>query len=343
MIAADWRPEGLERVAACPVCDAAERRELHAGLTDRVFGTAPGVWTLWSCAGCRSAYLDPRPTPDTIARAYEGSYYTHADAPGPLGAAARARRALANGHLDARWGYDHLQPSASAGAWLGRLAPGRAAIADREIRHLPAAGRGRLLDVGCGNGLFLTTAASLGWDVQGVEPDPAAADVARRAGHAVVTGTIDDLDGGHFDAITTSHVIEHVHEPRRLVEQMAARVASGGRLWIATPNVDAAGHRRYGPDWQSLDPPRHLVLFTRTALEALVTGTGLVVEPPPVPAPDARLTFQASERIARHGSQSAPLALGARLATAFHAARCDRAARRDPGRAEELVIVARRP
>ena len=35
---------------------------------------------------------------------------------------------------------------------------------------------------------------------------------------------------------------------------------------IATPNLEALGHRAFGRDWVGLDPPRHLVLFTTASL-----------------------------------------------------------------------------
>ena len=90
----EWPPGGLERVHQCPACAGTERELLHAGLTDRLFGCAAGTWSLWRCATCGSAYLDPRPTQETILLAY-GEYFTHDDArrsSGRLGSADFARR-----------------------------------------------------------------------------------------------------------------------------------------------------------------------------------------------------------------------------------------------------------
>ncbi|MHB8570738.1 MAG: hypothetical protein ACYC97_11150, partial [Metallibacterium sp.] len=71
-----WPQADLEFVPHCPVCGCAERRLLYKGLTDRVFCVADGAWDLYRCAQCASGYLDPRPTPESIGRAYAG-YYTH--------------------------------------------------------------------------------------------------------------------------------------------------------------------------------------------------------------------------------------------------------------------------
>jgi hypothetical protein len=71
-----WPADELEAVDCCPLCGCAERTMLHRDLTDRVFFCAPGGWHLYRCRGCEGAYLDPRPTSESIARAYS-SYYTH--------------------------------------------------------------------------------------------------------------------------------------------------------------------------------------------------------------------------------------------------------------------------
>jgi len=78
-----WPEDGLERVGRCPLCASSSRSVRHTDLSDRLFRAAPGRWTLHDCAGCGGAYVDPRPTRETIGLAYR-SYYTHDDeAPWP--------------------------------------------------------------------------------------------------------------------------------------------------------------------------------------------------------------------------------------------------------------------
>ena len=180
----DWPADGLEAVSACPVCEGTERDVLQAGMRDRVFRVAPGSWTLMRCRGCRSAYLDPRPTPETIELAYS-SYYTHGSAPPP--AAGRLREGLAGDYRRARWGYSK-GPAIPGGRLIPNLAPSRGATVDREVRHLPANPGGRLLDVGCGNGAFISQMAALGWRAEGIDPDPAAVAAARENGLDVSRG-----------------------------------------------------------------------------------------------------------------------------------------------------------
>jgi SAM-dependent methyltransferase len=341
--ATDWPQDGLEPVAHCPACGAAERRVLHAGLRDRVFGSAPGTWTLVRCADCRSAYLDPRPTPTSIGLAYS-TYYTHEV--DPIAATepriGGARLGLVNDALRARWGYDR-KPSLPGGRLVARLAPLRGALIDREIRHQPARPGGRLLDVGCGNGAFVAQMQALGWRAEGLEPDGAAAAQAQAAGLRVTEGTLADLDSERaFDAITLSHVIEHLHDPFDAVTRIHRLLEPGGLLWIATPNLDSLGRRYFGEDWLGLDPPRHLVLFTPGSLEAMLRRAGFEPQPTPTPAPHAWAMFRDSGalrdgRTLEEGPQTGVRRLRALAAVA------NQAARLRPERAEELVAVARRP
>ena len=337
----EWPAGGLEAVEACPVCGSVERRAMYGELRDRAFRSAPGSWSLVRCEACRSAYLDPRPTADTIELAYR-SYYTHdADAQAP--SAGRIRQALANDYRRARWGYGqgHAIPG---GRLIPRLAPSRGALVDRELRHLPATPGGRLLDVGCGSGAFLGQMQALGWRVHGIDPDPQAVGGARDAGLDVTLGTLADLERGEpapFDAVTLSHVIEHLHDPAEDLRIVHRLLRPGGLLWIATPNLEALGLRRFGRDWLGLDPPRHLVLFTRASLEELLRGSGFAPESAPAASPHSLQMFSQSAAIGVGRLPYDGPANGTRRLRAL-AAIANRASLREPRHAEELVVLARR-
>jgi SAM-dependent methyltransferase len=132
-----------------------------------------------------------------------------------------------------------------------------------------------LLDVGAGNGAFLRRMRDLGWDVMGHETDPVAAEVVRRAGIPCAEGPLDGAElGASFDAITMHHVIEHVHDPVHTLSTCRRLLEKGGTLWIATPNAESLGYRRFGGNWGGLECPRHLVVFSRRGLEVALRRAG---------------------------------------------------------------------
>jgi 2-polyprenyl-3-methyl-5-hydroxy-6-metoxy-1,4-benzoquinol methylase len=339
-VVGEWPEAGLERVTRCPVCGGASRKLLHDGLRDRIFFCAPGEWRLYLCDECGSGYLDPRPTPGTLELAYR-RYYTHTDDEQELGPLRRMRRALANGYHNARFGT-RREPHLGVGAWLAHVIPGERAILDAQARHLARAKPGQtLLDVGCGDGYFLRFATEMGWKAEGVEPDPHAVKVARSRGLLVHEGSPERLTDREmaYDVITLNHVIEHVHDPRNLLAVCFRLLRPGGLIWVETPNLQAVGHLRYGPDWRDLDPPRHLILFNWDSLRAVLKKTGFTMETPLPGRPMAAVTFPASEAIKRR--EDPYLHADKSLRVRWRAWRADRRSTLT-GR-EFITICARRP
>lgn len=344
----EWQPGDLERVPSCPLCGSGDRRPLHVGLRDLVTGVVPGSWDLHTCARCGAAYLDPRPTQHSIGKAY-AAYYTHATTDtldgAPAGIAGKLRRAAANGYINHSMGTD-LRPAAprlgqlvaAVSPWRKRLIRGRT----RSTPPPPRRGESRLLDVGCGNGGFLALAARAGWQPYGVEPDPQAARCAREAGVTMLGALLSDVDPSHagsFDRITLSHVIEHVHDPIDMLRRCRRLLSAQGRLWIDTPNLDAVGHARYGRHWRGLEPPRHLVLFTRDTLVAALHRAGYEHVEWLDPFPAWEQTFAASEDISANRVVSQGVRpQGAELRQAVAQARREVAA--DASKSEFLTALA---
>jgi SAM-dependent methyltransferase len=117
----------------------------------------------------------------------------------------------------------------------------------------------------------------IGWEVQGLEPDPLAYQVARKMGLLVVNspplrGT--SFPGCYFDAITLCRVIEHLHWPSGGLRVCYRILSWGGIISAIKPNLDSYGHRAFDRNWNHLDPPRHLALFARSSLIAALLGSG---------------------------------------------------------------------
>ncbi|GAB1469149.1 hypothetical protein MASR2M66_00250 [Chloroflexota bacterium] len=114
-------------------------------------------------------------------------------------------------------------------------------------RHTTIAGK-RVLDIGCGGGLFLSQLEAAGADVTGVELSDTRAFYAKtKHGFEVVKRTIEDdywaQFHGTFDIVTLWDVIEHVNYPLATVQSAAKMLKPGGILLIDTPCRDAFYHR----------------------------------------------------------------------------------------------------
>jgi len=342
-----WPAEELEAVDRCPLCGCANRGALHKDLTDRVFFCAPGRWSLYRCDGCDGAYLDPRPTWESIARAYS-SYYTH-QSEGESDAIRTAfeclKRAVYNGYLNAQYNFN-LRPAISWSRWAVAAVPSIRLKRDLMARHLRLERRGaRLLDIGCGNGAFVRAARGWGWGAEGLDPDPSAAAVGRASGLPITVGSLPKIGypEASFAAVTMSHSIEHLHDPLAGLREVRRVLQPGGTVWINTPNLGSSGHKIFGADWRGLEPPRHLVLFTAPTLISTLSRAGFV-QIRQVRAPSVtQWYFTSSHRIARN--EDPLLTNGSRLPRRLklNATIADWHALLRPRCGEEIIIMAKRP
>ncbi|MFC1701412.1 class I SAM-dependent methyltransferase [Pseudomonadota bacterium] len=277
-----WPESDLEYQDSCPVCKDVSREILNDDLVDNVFEVARGKWVLWQCSSCKSAYLDPRPTEQSIGRAY-GSYYTHKSPEnrkisGRLSVFRQVRRAISNSYLNSRYGTSY-QPHHTLGTVLAYVIPSQREVLDVQFRWLPKPKPGQnLLDVGCGNGTFLLKARDSGWTVEGVDFDGEAVEAARVAGLNVNKGSLELFEGSEcmFDVITLNHVIEHVHHPLGMLMRAYSLLKPGGTLYLETPNIQSRGAKLFGCNWRGLEAPRHLVLFTVNSMQLLLKKAGFV-------------------------------------------------------------------
>ncbi len=143
-------------------------------------------------------------------------------------------------------------------------------------------GRGRLLEIGCSYGHFLSMAEADGWVVEGVEISRSAAVWARQnLGLGVHSGTLEEVSPKlkrPFDAVAMFHVLEHAPEPERLVLQAREFLRPGGILVIRTPNASSWIAKWCGTTWEWLTPPAHIYLFSPVSLRILLEGAGFRVE-----------------------------------------------------------------
>jgi SAM-dependent methyltransferase len=122
--------------------------------------------------------------------------------------------------------------------WLSEL-EARDLLWKRRLKKIKGIKRsGNLLDVGTGIGQFLHHARKEFTDVEGLEISSSAIQIAREKYRLDIRrGTIENLDfDKKYDHITLFHVLEHVHDPKSVLEKCRSLLTDDGLLVIAAPN-----------------------------------------------------------------------------------------------------------
>ena len=141
----------------------------------------------------------------------------------------------------------------------------------------------RIMDVGCGAGVFLEVARERGWkqcvgidinhryksryeDVDGVQ---------------YILSSLEDLQlelvGGDYDCITMWSVLEHIYDTQLCVERIKSLLKPNGLLFILVPNIDSLATRVIREKSPTFSW-KHVSYFSPSSLRVLFERHGLVCE-----------------------------------------------------------------
>ncbi|MGH7628389.1 MAG: class I SAM-dependent methyltransferase [Gemmatimonadales bacterium] len=191
----------------CTVCAeaAVDREPFYYDWRNRRF------W-LYRCRQCTHQFVDPPVSAADQALIYADSYFER----------------------DGDW---------SCGVFRNSYVQAEAALrreARRVLAFLPQVAGGNLLDIGCAGGVFLDEARAHGFAVTGIELNPTMADHARRTyGLEILTGRLETtpVERWHraFDVVTLMDCLEHLPEPRGVMERVARWIRPTGWLLVRGP------------------------------------------------------------------------------------------------------------
>jgi SAM-dependent methyltransferase len=225
------------------------------------------------CAGCGS--LQILTIPADLGSYYDArAYYSLRSGPWPDN---RGRlRAWLGNRLDRALIFDARGPA----GWLARrrgnpvAARLKSYVGESPVRSWNA----RILDVGCGSGQLARELAVHGFArAEGIDPYMPQASVSLAGSPRLRRASLDDLSGERFDLVLLTHVLEHVRDPLGTLVMLRQVLAPEGVCRIEVPVADSEAFGVYGPRWVDLDPPRHLQIPTRPALDGLMARAGLEI------------------------------------------------------------------
>jgi 2-polyprenyl-3-methyl-5-hydroxy-6-metoxy-1,4-benzoquinol methylase len=216
----------------CPLCSFDEYKTVFSR-PDHTHGVTDEIFNVVKCQRCGLVFINPRPTEEEISNYYPAEFYDTEISPELL---LKSKKNVLEGKFKF---IENLEP-------------------------------GRLLDIGCQKGEFLYYAANRGWDVQGVDFSNLPPNLFNMP---IFYGLLEDAPfaDNSFDVITLWAVLEHLHDPVQMLNNVCRLLKPGGSVYILVPNFNSIPGRFLRQD----DIPRHLIMFTKRTFELAAEKAGL--------------------------------------------------------------------
>jgi 2-polyprenyl-3-methyl-5-hydroxy-6-metoxy-1,4-benzoquinol methylase len=260
-------------------CDMAHRGELMTSVVGESV-TLPGqqvVYHVLRCELCIACHIWPLPDEAALAEYYKRRFYE-----GP------AAHEVTQHERDRAWWQE---------AVYGPLFAQCETLLERK--------RLRLLDIGAGTGLALTTAKQRRWRAVGIEPSRAQAWSLLKKKYTVRSGPFDAqaaqcVQAYQPDVVLLWETLEHTVCPEDVLIRCAESMPPGALLVVSVPNDHntyqiAACHKYHISPWWYC-PPVHLWHFTPKTLQLLVRRCGFTIR-------DLRGTYPLEARMLEEGGQ----------------------------------------
>lgn len=141
----------------------------------------------------------------------------------------------------------------------------------------------KVLEIGCGEGTFMSELAKFDADVEGIELSDEAVRFCTSKGFKArkLDITNEELPWkSHFDIVITTEVIEHVFDHYSFVARINNLLNDNGFLFITTPNFrHYKWLKRYlkGETPTEIQNPTHIRFFTKDSLQRLLEKQGFEI------------------------------------------------------------------
>lgn len=203
--------------------------------------------SLFRCKTCGVKFQHPMPAPEVLGKIYSSEY------------------------------YDSFYPEKNLGEQ-------RLLFQERleMLENLREDKKGKVLDVGCGRGVFLEVAKERGWDCIGQEfSRDAAMTLETRLGVEIfVCNNLSEakFQPESFDLVNMNHVLEHIYEPVKTIREIYRILKPGGIFYCEVPRQsnflnllsNIFGKRDFGFSYL----PEYLFLLDVRSMSLLLEDSG---------------------------------------------------------------------
>jgi len=150
------------------------------------------------------------------------------------------------------------------------------------FKYFPSNIRGKLLDVGCGDGRFLRHAKEQGFEVWGIDFDKKSVESAKRnlGIDTIFAMSLEEFyeyakeKNLKFDVITFFEVLEHQDKPREFLEMVKGLLKEGGYIAGSVPNRESMFIELLRYDHVCDYPPHHFLRFSKPSVEKALNFVG---------------------------------------------------------------------
>lgn len=137
--------------------------------------------------------------------------------------------------------------------------------------------KGKLVELGCAYGFLLKQAENRYKKVFGFEISAPSIEYCKSEGLEVYASV--DLANilpviGPVDVIVMLDTIEHVENPRALLQLLFDNMSEGGMLILTTGDVSSLYSKVTGKFWRLMTPPQHLSYFSVKTMTQMLKGIG---------------------------------------------------------------------
>gem|GEM_PF-6728376 len=128
-----------------------------------------------------------------------------------------------------------------------------------------------VLDVGCGGGALLKNLNKYFQipksNLEGIDIFPGIEKLGESVGISMRNLQLHELPAKEqYDLIVLSHVLEHVPDPKKMVQDVAVRLSDDGIFLLSIPNSQSLPAHLFGKKWRCHSVPRHIFNFSKKGI-----------------------------------------------------------------------------